>query len=105
MTRKLTIPLMIILFLSFSNHSFATESDELSLVVKQLKQIKESLIKSEIVSSAEYSNVRYHFNYSSAHEDINQIISGIERYLSPEREQPRTVLPEINGDYSSEIGN
>lgn len=104
MTRKLTIPLMIILFLSFSNHSFATESDELSLVVKQLKQVKESLIKSEIVSSAE-QNVRYHFNYSSAQEDINQIISGIERYLSPEREQPRTVLPEINGDYSSEIGN
>lgn len=79
----------------------ATEQDELALVIKQMEQIKQSLIRSEIVSSTDKVQ-RYHFNYRAVEDDLNQIIQGIEKYLSPERAQPRLNLPPIKGNYINE---
>lgn len=80
----------------------ATEQEELALVIKQLVQVKQSLIRSDLVASTE-PTTRYHFNYQSAQEDLNVVIQGIERYLSPERTEPRSLnFPVIDGQYSEE---
>lgn len=82
--------------------AFATEKDELTLIIKQLTQVKASLIRSEIVSGTDQTG-RYHFNYEAAQNDINHVIQGIENYLSPGREQPRNLnLPPITGEYQDE---
>lgn len=87
------------------NSAVATEKEELTLVIKQLTQVKESLLRSEIVSGTEQAE-RYHFNYQAAQNDINQVIQGIERYLSPTRSQPRSVdFPPIAGDYQDEVNH
>lgn len=87
-----------------SNFSVANEKDELALVLKQLKQVKQSLLKSEVISGTEQLE-RYHFNYNAIQNDIDHVISGIENYLSPMRAQPRSQtqnFPVINGEYQNE---
>ncbi|OCG64104.1 hypothetical protein A9G48_04045 [Gilliamella sp. wkB18] len=100
---KLILLMVGLSLLLGSNLSVATEKDELALVLKQLTQVKQSLLKSEIVSGTEQTE-RYHFNYQTAQNDINQIIKGIESYLSPTRSQPRSLdFPVIKGEYSDDI--
>ncbi|MFQ0972074.1 RAQPRD family integrative conjugative element protein [Gilliamella sp. BG3] len=85
-----------------SNLSVANEKEELALVLKQLKQVKQSLLKSEIVSGTEQSE-RYHFNYKAIQNDIDHVMHGIESYISPTRSQPRTLnFPVIEGEYQNE---
>jgi RAQPRD family integrative conjugative element protein len=85
-----------------SNLSVANEKEELALVLKQLKQVKKSLIKSEIVSGTEQSE-RYHFNYKAIQNDIDHVMHGIESYISPTRSQPRSLnFQAIEGEYQNE---
>ncbi|WP_392562238.1 RAQPRD family integrative conjugative element protein [Orbus sturtevantii] len=93
---------ILTLLLLGTNIVQATEKEELALITKQLTQVKESLLRSEIVSGTEQAQ-RYHFNYQAAQSDINQIILGIENYLSPSRMQPRSLnFPVITGEYQDE---
>lgn len=103
---KLLIYFSFCVFLTINiNTVNATEREELAQIIKQLTQVKESFLRSEIVSGTEQKE-RYHFNYQAAQDDINQIISGIEGYLSPTRSQPRNLnFPEIQGEYSLEINH
>jgi len=87
------------------NIAQATEKEELALIIKQLTQVKESLLRSEIVSGTEQAK-RYHFNYQAVQGDINQIIQGIDSYLSPSRMQPRSLnFPVITGEYQEETAH
>lgn len=105
--RTLSVKSAIILFCLSQflgiNSASATEKEELALIIKQLSQVKKSLLRSEIVSGTDQKE-RYHFNYQAAQNDINLIIKGIESYLSPNRPQPRSLnFPIITGEYQNEI--
>lgn len=102
LSSKLALYLLSVsLFVGISSAG-ASEKEELALIIKQLTQVKASLLRSEIVSGTEQTD-RYHFNYQIAQRDVNQIMQGIERYLSPSRSQPRSLdFPAITGDYQQD---
>lgn len=99
------ILMVFFIILGFSGYSHANENDELAIILKQLQQVKQSLVRSQIISTTGEKE-RYSFDYQAAKDDINIIIDGIESYLSPDRAQPRKLdLPIINGNYSEENKN
>jgi len=61
---KLALSLLSLSLFFGINLAFATEKEELALITKQLAQVKESLLRSEIVSGTEQAK-RYHFNYQA----------------------------------------
>ncbi|PHM50136.1 exported protein [Xenorhabdus sp. KK7.4] len=51
--------------------------------------------------SAPSEHPRYHFDYSRIRADLHTLKAGIDRYLSPSRDQPRVPVP-LSGDYRQE---
>ncbi|MCX8979475.1 RAQPRD family integrative conjugative element protein [Citrobacter portucalensis] len=76
------------------------ESTQLSLVLKQLDSVKNSLERARSSASTD-SQSRYIFDYLQAQQDISTVEQGIRRYLTPARAQPRTVQP-LSTNYQRE---
>jgi len=85
--------LLPLLFLASWGQASATpESEQLALTLKQLDNVKTTLARA--ASSAKNGPpTRYYFDYLLAQQDINAMESGIRRYLSPARAQPRLSPP------------
>ncbi|MGR7468075.1 integrative conjugative element protein, RAQPRD family [Klebsiella aerogenes] len=76
------------------------ESTQLSLVLKQLGSVKNSLERARSSASTDPQS-RYFFDYLQAQQDISTIEQGIRRYLTPARAQPRAVQP-LSASYQRE---
>lgn len=75
----------------------ADEQANLELVLRQLSMIEAVAQKSADLPSAE--GQRYHFDYQRLIEDLGQVRSGIQGYLSPSRAQPRDP-GQLSGHYT-----
>lgn len=76
------------------------ESTQLSLVLKQLDSVKNSLERARSSASTDPQS-RYFFDYLQAQQDIATVEQGISHYLSPTRAQPRAVQP-LSASYQRE---
>lgn len=89
----MNIKVFSLLLLHLPTLAFAagtTESEQLTLVLRQLNRLENTLNRAE--QSADISPAaRYYFDYRQAHRDIASVRRGIEHYLIPERAQPRSV--------------
>lgn len=99
--RKLTAPLLLAsaLLLSplCSAAGSANEQANLELILRQLSMIEKVAQKSAELPAAEGD--RYHFDYERLLEDLGQVRSGIQGYLSPARAQPRDP-GQLSGHYT-----
>ncbi|EOL9140698.1 RAQPRD family integrative conjugative element protein [Enterobacter hormaechei] len=92
-----------IILLSLPTFTFAaplTEREELTLSLKQLRQIEASLHRAQ-QSARTGINERYYFDYPRIHSDITTLRSGIENYLTPARAQPRDTAT-LGGQYQED---
>ncbi|EDV0068887.1 integrative conjugative element protein, RAQPRD family [Salmonella enterica subsp. enterica] len=83
--------------------AFASEKDELALVMRQLDQLQASLDRAQTLSAQASGDGRFYFDYNRATADIRVMKQGISQYLDPSRAQPR--LPEgdaVSGQYRRE---
>ncbi|EAQ3014223.1 integrative conjugative element protein, RAQPRD family [Salmonella enterica] len=83
--------------------AFASEKDELALVMRQLDQLQASLDRAQTLSAQASGDARFYFDYPRATGDIRAMKQGISQYLDPPRAQPR--LPEgdaVSGQYRRE---
>ena len=78
----------------------ATEQENLTLALSQLNQLTATLQRAEQQASLSPQN-RFFFDYAQANSDIYTMHQGVERYLTPSRAQPQSVLP-LAGDYRQE---
>lgn len=69
-----------------------SEEASLTLMQNQLDQLELTLLRAQAQASKS-ANARFFFDYAQAHTDIQTIRTGIDQYLTPERAQPRTLLP------------
>ncbi|EBS4548897.1 integrative conjugative element protein, RAQPRD family [Salmonella enterica subsp. enterica serovar Newport] len=83
--------------------AFASEKDELALVMRQLDQLQASIDRAQSLNAQASGDGRFYFDYPRATGDIRAMKQGISQYLDPSRAQPR--LPEgdaVSGQYSRE---
>ena len=78
----------------------ASERENLALLISQLNQLNATLKRAEQQASLS-PHARFFFDYRQASSDIHVMRTGVERYLTPSRAQPRMVLP-LAGDYRRE---
>ncbi|HCM1918767.1 TPA: integrative conjugative element protein, RAQPRD family [Salmonella enterica subsp. salamae serovar 28:r:e,n,z15] len=104
MSRRYFLILATLLALSLAAPSaFASEKDELALVMRQLDQLQASLDRARSLSAQASADGRFYFDYTRATGDIRAMKQGISQYLDPSRAQPR--LPEgdaVSGQYRRE---
>lgn len=99
--RKLAAPFLAVsAFLLSPLCSAAGTADEqanLELVLRQLSMIEKVAQKSADLPAQDGG--RYHFDYQRLLEDLGQVRSGIQTYLSPSRAQPRDP-GQLSGHYT-----
>lgn len=87
--------------LAFSAHAAPTsEQASLALLLTQLDQMQSTLARAE-AQADEAPSARFYFDYRQARADIRAMRTGIHRYLSPARAQPRNVTT-LSGLYRQE---
>jgi RAQPRD family integrative conjugative element protein len=95
------IALLINLILTFSVHAAPTsEQASLALLLTQLDQMQSTLARAEAQADGSPS-ARFYFDYTQASADLRTMRTGIHRYLSPLRAQPRNVTA-MSGLYRKE---
>lgn len=102
MSRRYLLTPVILLAMSVLS-AFASEKDELALVMRQLDQLQASLDRAQTLSAQASGDGRFYFDYPRATGDIRVMKQGISQYLDPSRAQPR--LPEgdaVSGQYRRE---
>ncbi len=102
MSRRFFLIPVIVLSLAVSS-AFASEKDELALVMRQLDQLQASLDRAQALSAQDAGDGRFYFDYARATKDLRAMKQGISQYLEPSRAQPR--LPEgdaVSGQYRRE---
>lgn len=72
------------------------EREQLTTLTRQLDLIER--LAEHAATTAPQARVRYHFDYTRLHQDIERIRAGIHDYLTPPRAQPRDPV-ELLGDY------
>ncbi|MCQ2036643.1 MULTISPECIES: RAQPRD family integrative conjugative element protein [Stutzerimonas] len=101
LSRKLAAPLLVAsaLLLSplCSAAATADEQANLELILRQLSMIEKVAQKS--VDRPAPEGGRYHFDYQRLLEDLGQVRTGIQGYLSPTRAQPRDP-GQLSGHYT-----
>jgi len=78
----------------------AIQRQELAAVLRQLDAL-ERLVRQSDINTPVAAGERYHFDYPCLLADVARVRSGIQRYLSPSRRQPRDMA-ELSGDYRNE---
>lgn len=76
-----------------------SEQTQLAIVVRQLDMLDRMAAHGANLPRDDES--RFHFDYAGLQGDIARIRAGINQYLSPQRAQPRDLVP-LKGDYSQE---
>ncbi|ECA3795502.1 integrative conjugative element protein, RAQPRD family [Salmonella enterica subsp. enterica] len=102
MSRRFFLIPVIVLSLAVSS-AFASEKDELALVMRQLDQLQASLDRAQALSAQDAGDGRFYFDYARATGDLRAMKQGISQYLEPSRAQPR--LPQgytVSGQYRRE---
>ncbi|HGG4727794.1 TPA: RAQPRD family integrative conjugative element protein [Salmonella enterica subsp. enterica serovar Hvittingfoss] len=102
-SRYFLIPVTLLALLLSVSSAFASEKDELALVMRQLDQLQTSLDRAQTLSAQASGDGRFYFDYTRATGDIRAMKQGISQYLAPSRAQPR--LPEgdaVSGQYRLE---
>lgn len=77
----------------------ANEPASLAILLRQLDQIERQAEASARLPRDDTS--RYHFDYTRFRDDVQRMRQGIRDHLSPQRAQPRDLLP-LSGDYRRE---
>ena len=99
--RKLAAPLLfasaLLLSPLCSAAGTADEQANLELILRQLSMIEKVAQKSANLPAVEGG--RYHFDYQRLLEDLGQVRTGIQGYLSPSRAQPRDP-GQLTGHYT-----
>ncbi|EBY8644607.1 integrative conjugative element protein, RAQPRD family [Salmonella enterica subsp. enterica] len=101
--RYFLIPATLLALSLAAPSAFASEKDELALVMRQLDQLQASLDRARSLSAQESGEGRFYFDYTRATGDIRTMKQGISQYLDPSRAQPR--LPDgdaVSGQYRRE---
>ncbi|WZX58120.1 RAQPRD family integrative conjugative element protein [Salmonella enterica subsp. diarizonae serovar 58:r:z53] len=88
MSRRFFLIPVIVLSLAVSS-AFASEKDELALVMRQLDQLQASLDRAQALSAQDAGDGRFYFDYTRATGDLRAMKQGISQYLEPSRAQPR----------------
>lgn len=83
-----------------ANAAPTSEQTSLSLLIRQLDQIENTLQRAQEQARQNTSD-RFYFDYPQADADIKTIRAGINHYLSPSRAQPRDVT-QLSGLYRRE---
>ncbi|AOM41339.1 RAQPRD family integrative conjugative element protein [Xenorhabdus hominickii] len=83
--------------------AYAAEKDELASAKRLIDQVQMALERANIAEkqSDMSEHPRYNFDYSRIRADLHTLKAGIDRYLSPSRDQPRVPVP-LSGDYRQE---
>ncbi|MGE0278260.1 MAG: RAQPRD family integrative conjugative element protein [Nitrospiraceae bacterium] len=76
-----------------------SEQTQLAIVVRQLDMLDR--MAAHGANLPRDGESRFHFDYAQLQGDIARIRSGINDYLSPQRAQPRDLVP-LKGDYRQE---
>ncbi|EMI7380096.1 integrative conjugative element protein, RAQPRD family [Salmonella enterica] len=101
--RYFLIPVTLLALLLSVSSAFASEKDELALVMRQLDQLQTSLDRAQTLSTQASGDGRFYFDYTRATGDIRAMKQGISQYLAPSRAQPRQPEGDaVSGHYRLE---
>ncbi|HAF2130873.1 TPA: integrative conjugative element protein, RAQPRD family [Salmonella enterica] len=82
--------------------AFASEKDELALVMRQLDQLQASLDRAQALSAQASGEGRFYFDYTRATGDIRAMKQGISQYLDLLPQQGRDGYLSGGREYGSD---